>query len=226
MDNYDKNGIKELKDYLNAWVYKYGTPFTEINFVFDSGDPLQVSENKEAKVVYDQAFPWHDEPALDQHGNVVGIQTVYDPEKERNSRQESNSISACIYQNLKSELALAKNEKERSEILKQMRNFEMDLPVYYVTSWNDEYLSQCILAGPVSLDTAKEVMKEYAIERLHVLHPYEVVDRNVAIAVYEKEAAALPGDEVSDIISVSEDTVVISFCENEERISIVRHEIE
>lgn len=65
---------EELERYLCRWCYNNGTPFTTITYSVDGG--LSIKEDDVARRLYEQAFPYHDEPLLDADGNIVGVQTV------------------------------------------------------------------------------------------------------------------------------------------------------
>ena len=87
-----KQGLKELEQYLLDWVYEYGNPFTEINYVFDSYEPLKVTENLTARGLYERAYPYHDEPLYDADGRMIGIQTVANREKSREKKPLMDAI--------------------------------------------------------------------------------------------------------------------------------------
>ncbi|MCD7724914.1 MAG: hypothetical protein LUI12_05090 [Clostridiales bacterium] len=118
MDKHDEQGLKELEQYLLEWVYEYGTPFTEIRYVFDSCEPLEVIENAQNRALYEQAYPHHDEPLYDANGKFVGIQTVLNREKEREQKPLAEMIKDRLYEQL-----IQKNH-EIAEIMNTLQQFE------------------------------------------------------------------------------------------------------
>lgn len=98
---------------------------------------------------------------------------------------------------------------------------------YYIVSWNDEYLDMAILAGPMSQDRCRRMLRDIVTQRLCELYDEFKGNRKKAEAAYDLAFNSSEDDAVSNEfgvdLHVSQIGASLCYSSYEDRYQIVAY---
>lgn len=89
---------------------------------------------------------------------------------------------------------------------------------FYVLSWNDEYLANIVVSGPLRNEKdAREKMQQYAKQRIREIHE---ISESEAEEIFDEVISAKYSQDDDAGLSIAEYCICITYDGHEERISV------